>query len=381
MPFLFRSSNPVPTPELMRGVLGAFVGLAIAAVLSYLTYGSHAEALYFIAPMGASAVILFCLPASPLAQPWSVIGGNVISAIAGVASWHLLPNPLLAVPLAGALAIGAMFALRCLHPPGGSVALTAVLGGAAVHGAGWSFVFWPVGLNSALLVLAALLYNNLSGRRYPHHQRLVQSNPHGTADVAPTARLGFTQADLDVALRRYGQVLDVSPDELEAIFLQTEAAAYQRRFGVVRCADAMSRHALTVEFGTLLAQAWQLMQAHQLHALPVLNRARRVIGIVTQGDFLRHAQGDEQVRLGARLGQLLRPSGTSHGEKPEVVGQIMSTAVQTVAASAPVVQLVPLMANSGLHHLPVVDDEQRCVGMLTQSDVLAALYEARLAEP
>ena len=68
------------------------------------------------------------LPASPLAQPWSVIGGNVISGLVGVACvrWlgHALPLPLLAGLACGA-SIAVMFALRCLHPPGGAVALTA----------------------------------------------------------------------------------------------------------------------------------------------------------------------------------------------------------------------------------------------------------------
>ncbi|MCG2586726.1 HPP family protein [Massilia sp. TS11] len=370
----------VPLPERLRAVLGALLGLGFAALLSFLTYGAAPAALYLAAPIGASAVIVFCLPASPLAQPWPVLAGNVVSALVGVAVWQLLPQPLLAAPLAGALAIAAMFALRCLHPPGGSVALTAVLGGAAVHQAGFGFALWPVGLNSALLVLAALLYNNLSGRRYPHLQQLAQTQTHGTGDRAPTARLGFSAQDLEGVLQRYGQVLDVSLDDLEAIILQTEAAAYQRRFGVIYCEDVMSLDVVSLEFATPLQQAWDLMRRHHLHALPVLNRARRVIGILTLSDFLQHAQVDQVASLGARLRAFLRPRAARHSEQPEVVGQIMHTQVKTVRADAPIASLVPLMANAGLHHLPVVDAEQRFVGMLTQSDVLAALYETRLAE-
>ncbi|WP_229425556.1 HPP family protein [Massilia sp. Se16.2.3] len=123
------------------------------------------------------------------------MGGNTVSALVGVACAHLLPDPALAAPLAGALAIGTMFALRCLHPPGGAVALTAVLGGQAVHDAGFAFAFMPVALNSALIVGAALVYNNATGRRYPHLPHAADRNVHATGDALPAERLGITEED------------------------------------------------------------------------------------------------------------------------------------------------------------------------------------------
>ncbi|VEA74072.1 HPP family [Serratia rubidaea] len=85
--------------------------------------------LWFVAPMGASAVLLFAVPASPLAQPWSIVGGNLVAALIGVSCGKLIGDPGLACGVAACLAIGVMFKLRCLHPPSGAVALTAILGG------------------------------------------------------------------------------------------------------------------------------------------------------------------------------------------------------------------------------------------------------------
>ncbi|UTY56784.1 HPP family protein [Massilia sp. erpn] len=363
--------------ERLRACTGAMLGLLLTAVCSHWLLGD--AALYLVAPMGASAVLLFCLPASPLAQPWSVIGGNVVSGLVGAACVRWLGPGMACAALASCGAIAAMFALRCLHPPGGAVALTTVIGGPAVHAAGFGFALGPVLLNSAVMVLGAVLYNNLSGRRYPHAQH-APPNPHATRDPLPTGRLGFQPADLDAVLRQYGQVLDVSRDDLESIIQQTEMRAYQRRFGQIRCASIMSQDVVTVEFGTPLAAAWQLMQHHRVAALPVLNPGRRVIGIVTQGDFLRHSGLDDFTSLPARLRHFLQPSGRSHGDKPEVVGQIMTTHPQTAALDTPIADLVPLMADSGLHHIPVVDAAGRCAGILTQSDLMAALYESRLAD-
>ena len=247
-------------------------------------------------------------PASPLAQPWSVIGGNVVSGLVGVACVHWfgdsLPLPLLAGLACGG-AIAAMFVTRCLHPPGGAVALTAVIGGSLVQAAGYEFVLMTVLADSVLLVLMAVTYNNLTGRSYPHVQQNAHANPHATKDAVPTVRLGFTPEDLDAVLQQHNQVLDISRDDLESLFMQTEQRAYQRRFGIISCADIMSRDIVSAEFGTGLDDAWQHhARAPRRLCLPVLNRARRVIGIVTQTDFLDHGGLDDYRSIRQQLRRL-----------------------------------------------------------------------------
>lgn len=373
--------------EQVRSAAGALLGMLFTALLSPILIHAlpgHAHAtLLLIAPIGASSVLLFALPASPLAQPWAVIGGNVLSGLVGVACVRWL-GPVLPGPVLGALAcaagIGAMFLARCLHPPGGAVALSAVLGGPAVQAAGFAWPLVTVLLNSLLVVAAALLYSKLTGRRYPQPQQISHANPHTTADAVPTARLGFTPDDLEAVLRQHNQLLDISRDDLETLILQTEQRAYHRRFGVIRCADIMSRDVVSAEFGTSLAEAWRRLRAHRVGALPVLNRAGRVIGIVTQTDFLELSALDDPLAMRAQLQHFLRQSGRTHAEKPEVVGQIMTDRPVTVQAGLPIAALVPLMADSGHHHIPVVDAAQRFVGIITQSDLVAALYETGLAE-
>ncbi|MBA5637290.1 HPP family protein [Duganella sp. LX20W] len=371
--------NTASRSERLRACAGAAAGLLLTGLVGHVILARDGISLFFVAPMGASAVLLFALPASPLAQPWSVIGGNVISGLVGVACVHWLGASVPVAALAGCLAIAAMFALRCLHPPGGAVALTTVIGGPAVLGAGFHFPLVTVLFNCVVLVSAAVLYNNLTGRRYPHTQQTPHPHPHATADAVPTSRLGFAPEDLDAVLREYNQVLDVSRDDLEALFLQTEQRAYQRRFGIISCADIMSKDVITAEFGTGLDQAWRDMRGHKVASLPVLNRARRVIGIVTQGDFLEHGGLDDYRGVRQRLRQFLRPSGLTHTEKAEVVGQIMRSKPVTARLDTPIVDLVPLMADVGFHHIPIVDEEERFAGIVTQSDLVAALYESRFA--
>ena len=350
--------------ERWRAVAGAALGILFTGLLSkWLNPGAM---LWLIPPIGASAVLIFTVPSSPLAQPWPVVVGNTVSALIGTACAMLVPSDAIAAPLAVALAISAMMFLRCLHPPGGAVALMVVL----LHNNAWSFAVLPVLCNSLLLVVAGITFNSLAGRSYPH--KLAPER-----EATTTASRGrFTRADMDAALQHYNQVIDVHPDDLVVLLQHAEAAAYQRTLGELRCQDIMTRTPQAVEFGTALNEAWTLMRSSHVKALPVVDRARRVVGIVTVADFLRHARLDDHTGLATRLHRMLIPSKRTHSERPEVVGQIMTRQVRVASAQRHVVELLPLFSEAGHHHLPIIDPENRLVGILTQSDLVRALSNA-----
>jgi CBS domain-containing membrane protein len=202
---------------------GGVLGIALTSIVSHVLLPSLAPLPLLVAPMGASAVLVFAVPASPLAQPWSVIGGNTISALVGVASARLVPDPSLAAGLAVGGAILAMSLLRCLHPPGGAAALTAVIGGPVIHAAGFSFALLPVGVNAVLLTIAGLLFHRLSGHSYPHRPSIVRSSP------APTAAHRILPQDLELALDDLGDSLDVSVADLTLLLEQAESHAAARQ--------------------------------------------------------------------------------------------------------------------------------------------------------
>ena len=323
---------------------------------------------WLVAPLGASAVLVFAVPASPMAQPWPVVGGNTLSAlvgIAGVHGVHLLGSPELAAALAVATAIALMLALRCLHPPGGATALMMMLGGISNP----AFAFYPVMLNSVLLVAAGIAYNNATRRPYPH----MQLQP-ARAPLSGEARL--LDADLDAVLARYNQVLDVSRDDLKALLAETRLRVYDRKLAEVRCADIMSRELVTVEYGTPLQEAWALLRERRIKALPVVDRSFRIAGIITLADFLRAAELDLYEGFDDKLRTLIRTTRSVYSNKPEVVGQIMTRNVRVAGMQRHLVDLVPLFGSTGHHHIPIIGEGERLVGMITQSDLVAALGRA-----
>ena len=353
----------VSRAEIARAATGSAVGILVTAlVIQWLTPGLPGAQL--IAPLGATAVLVFAVPSSPLAQPWPAIMGNTLSALVGVACARLFGNIGVAAPLAVGLAIAVMFALRCLHPPGGASALLAVLSQVDP-----GFAFNPVFIDTAIIVLAGVAYNRLTGRNYPH-----VLHPPKTAQSGASSR--FSSADLDAALAHYDQVLDISRDDLEQLLHYAESAAYERKFGDLRCRDIMATDLLTVQFGTPLRQAWEQMHARRIKAVPVTDKAMRIVGIVTVSDFMQHADFRSIDGLGARLKSLLRGTGLTHSDKPEVVGQIMTREVRIASADRFITELLPLFCDAGHHHIPVLDDERRVVGIITQSDLVRALYRS-----
>lgn len=352
--------------ERARAAVGAALGLLFMAVLCRQLSTWWPGSVWMIAPMGASAVLVFGVPAGPMAQPWSVLGGNTVSALVGTALALSGLDPMVAGPAAVCLAIAAMLGTRSLHPPGGAVALTAVL----THAVGWRFALIPVLVNSLLLVVAGVAYNTLTGRRYPHPQGTGKAA--GTASGAPLAQ----PDDLGEVLRRYNQVLDVSRDDLEALLHETERLAYHRKLSDLRCETIMSRQLVTVQFGTPLQEAWDLLAAHHIKALPVVDRYDHLVGIVTRADFMRHAGHGSPDNIAARLRQLLKATPGTHSDKAEVVGQIMVRQVRVASARRPLMDLMPLFTESGHHHIPIVEDGRKLVGIITQSDFLKAWSRA-----
>jgi CBS domain-containing membrane protein len=324
--------------------LGALIGIGLAGAISGWAAGAENWPL-LVAPLGASAVLLFAVPASPLAQPWSIIGGNTISALVGIAVAHIVPDKALAAAIAVALAIAVMSLLRCLHPPGGAASLLGVLGGPAA--ASWSFGFAlvPVALNSILLVILGLIFHRFSSHTYPHKPKAVMAATHGTSNLPPQLRVELTEADIDAALAEGDEPLDIARDDLHRIVRRAELSALERTTRVPCCADIMSRDVLRIRADAPWSEAHALLLAHDLRILPVVDDANRVAGIV----------------------ELREP------EHPlQSVSEMMEDAV-TALPDDSALRLVDPLSDGRHHAVLITDGTGKLMGLVTQTDMIVAL--------
>ncbi len=362
---------PLSHSEKLISAAAAVLAILLLAWFTSRYFGGHAVP-FLVASMGASAVLLFAAPHSPLAHPWSFAGGHLLSASMGITAAQLIPDVTLAAAVAVGGAVLVMLAGRCLHPPGGATALFAVLGGEAVTQAGYGLLLMPIGVNVLALLVLALIINNLAPDRYypPGLRRVTEPLTEGW----PFGKFRLGRGDLEAALQDMDAFIDVSEADLAQIFSLAMQHAHARRLGELHCGDIMDREVPALEYGDTLERAWQIMREGRYKGLPVIDRSRRVIGIVTIVDFLKRVDVQTPRPVFERLADVIRRSLSDHSDKPEAVGQIMTSPAVTVEEGAHIVTLVPLFASNDIHHIPVVDKHQRLAGLVTQSHLVGALY-------
>ena len=207
----------------LRGAVGAALGIALAGAITMIFIGIDNPSLpWLVAPLGASAVLVFAVPASPLAQPWAVIGGDLLSASVGLAAGMLIHQPLISASIAVGLAIALMSLARCLHPPGGACALLCALGAAGAEQWSW-WHMWPIAANVFALVVVGWAYNNFTGHAWPH--KMMQPT-----QGKPKARdIQYTRHDLEAVLAEWDEVLDVDVDDLDALYQAVHRRVLKRR--------------------------------------------------------------------------------------------------------------------------------------------------------
>jgi CBS-domain-containing membrane protein len=165
-----KSPPGVGVSEIIWSWIGSAIGIGMCGYLSS-HYLEPRDSTLLIGSFGASAVLVYAAIKSPLAQPRNLVGGHVVSGLVGTACFQLFGGTLwIAAALAVSLAIVAMLATETLHPPGGATALIAVIGGSKIHNLGYLYALVPAGAGAVILLIVALLVNNLSkNRKYPEY--------------------------------------------------------------------------------------------------------------------------------------------------------------------------------------------------------------------
>lgn len=149
-----------PTQPFANSVVSGIGGLLAIGGIGALSVYAHAPLI--MAPFGASCVLLFSLPSSPLSQPANVIGGHGVSTLIGLLFRMVLPDEWWAAAIAVGMAIAVMAVFRVTHPPAGADPLVVFTSDPDLE-----FLAMPALAGAVLLVGIATLYHRASGTTYP----------------------------------------------------------------------------------------------------------------------------------------------------------------------------------------------------------------------
>lgn len=152
--------------------LGAFIGIYSVSTISSWLRIDTLDSLFLVGSFGATAVLIYGAPQAEFSQPRNLVGGHIISAFIGISVYKYLPLDIeLLSALAVSLSIVIMHYTRTLHPPSGATALIAVIGSDTIHGLGYFYVVSPIGVGVLIMLLVALVINNLSSNPKRHYPR------------------------------------------------------------------------------------------------------------------------------------------------------------------------------------------------------------------
>ena len=356
--FFLPLAGHVTMREKFAAAITSFLGMLTVTYITQVTTGTHGL-VYLAVSMGSATVLLFAAPHAPMAQPWPLLGGNLISALIGVVCYQYVNNITLAAALAVSLSIFAMYMLRCMNPPGGAAALGAVLGGEQIHALGFEYVLMPIGVNILVIFIVALIVNNLfPGRRYP----LSPLNPDKikNKDVSKfCCQRYLEERDIDFALASLNTYIDTDRRDLSLIFQLAEMNAMRRRTGPVSCYDLMSQP-VAVSSADTLAAAGSLMAAGDHDTLAVIDDERNYLASIDR----KMLNGFDSSAQQGTVGDLL-----INGNQRDRL---------FVKSDEHIVDSLPLFNQSGQDSLPVVSGEGRLLGMLSRDRVTRELIKNRL---
>lgn len=323
--------------------VGMTLSIGMTGALCSLALGRSPYLPLLVAPVGASAVLLFTVPSSPLAQPWPIVGGNVISATIGILVSAMIDDAVLASGVAVAVAVAAMSLTRSLHPPGGAAALTAVLAGSPLASGGYMFPLVPVGVNSVVLVALGWVFHRISRRSYPHVAPATDTKARAES---PPRQLqpSFLPTDVDAALDDLGETFDIDRSDIQRLLRRVELRAMSRLRSDPTCAEIMSRETMTIGPEAERQAARRLLLQTGIRTLAVTDASGRLLGTVGLRELAVEARTVEEVMSKPRIA---RPD-------------------------TPVIDVAEALTDGGTHAVVIVGQNDEVVGMVTQTDLLAA---------
>ncbi len=356
--------------DAFRAGLGAFVGIGLTGLFLLSPRIELDWGLYLVAPFGATSVLLFAVPNSPLAQPWSAIVGNMVAALVAVAVCMLVDEPLLRVALSVGMAICVTMMLRALHPPAGAVAMTAALSPGVTDALGFWFAIVPIGLGTLALVLVAMVYARLTGRRYPF-RHFEESAGRGTGAVSPSERIGLSEAELSEILDRYRHSFNLGVEDLARLIGAAEMQAASHETGPMTASQIMSRELVLVSPETDLVQVADLFRRHKFTSLPVVGPDNRFLGIIFQIHLITRAREDA-LRLDRGFVPAFRRLLDGGRDRAVQAAEIMSVAGPRATTNTPVSALLPMLADGDIDAVPVIE-HGIITGIVTRTDLISAL--------
>lgn len=331
--------------ELVRATFGAGLAMGLSDILLWILRhytpglavegGDPLSEVMIVSPFAATAFLILTLPNSPLAQPWSVIVGNTVGAAAGVICAAVLSLPVISAILAVGLSVLFMAKARALHPPGAAMALNVVLISQSDGYLGPGFALTTVIVGSILLIVFGMIFNPLTGRRYPFRP----------ADEAPAEEI----PTLAAMLERFKLSANIGVADLSRLIATLEAEATAKHLGQITAARMMTPSPVSLPRHTPVDTIAGVFRDCAYRTIPIVDADGRYLGLVQHMSLV--------------------------GASPTATAETLMTVAPGVEPETGMTDILALLTSGRLRVVAVVR-EGILIGIITRSDLIDVLARA-----
>ncbi len=197
-----------------------------------------------------------------------------------------------------------------------------------------------------------------------------------TTASAPEVGMDLKEEDILSAMRQISGYVDITPRDFKEIYVLAFQHALERLSREVTVDEIMTREVVAVQTDTLLAEVAEAMGKRGISGVPVLDENHKVVGVVSEKDFLSRMGVRETQNFMTLVASCLRTKGcVALPIKKQTAGDLMSAPAVTVSPETRVRDLAELFTARQINRAPVIDAEGRLVGIVTRGDLIRATLQ------
>jgi len=180
--------------------------------------------------------------------------------------------------------------------------------------------------------------------------------------------------DIFAAMKEISGYLDITPGDFKEVYLLAFRHAQERLQRQVTAREIMTREVAWVRVHTPLQEVAELMAGRGVSGVPVVDDSSRVVGVISEKDFLRRMSHRKVTSFMAVVAECLRDKGCKAvGIRGRQAEDLMSSPAITVTQDTPVLEIIKLFKEKSINRAPVLDAQGRLSGIVSRGDLLALM--------
>lgn len=178
----------------------------------------------------------------------------------------------------------------------------------------------------------------------------------------------ITDEDVYDAMKEIPGYVDITTGDFKEIYRHAYKRAVERLIRSVKARDVMTREVISVDINDSVTEAARILGEHGISGVPVVESGGRVVGVLSEKDFLRHMGSQDKM---AFVAECLREEGeVDVSVREKTAGDIMVSPAITVDEETPIVEIAAIFRDKKINRVPVLNKKGELKGIVSRADII-----------